>query len=185
MGLSLQGRDLGGSFKTVVAKVYPEEMNAAIAQAIIRFVQVTFDVGSSTDPLPVDMAALLSYDFVSKAVVQHDCNWTLYRIQQPQYALPRAKTFLQYPQRKKEEAQTGRKSEERSSDRESQKREDQKGESQKGEDAGAPEGVAPLKRICKDAFRVAGAVQVTYRADMLRGQGADFLRGAGAALRMS
>ena len=32
--------------------------------------------------------------------------------------------------------------------------------------------------MCQDAFRVAGAVQETYSADMLRGQGADFLRGA-------
>ena len=37
-------------------------------------------------------------------------------------------------------------------------------------------GVGCLKRICKDAFRVAGAVQETYPANMLRGQGADFLR---------
>ena len=34
-----------------------------------------------------------------------------------------------------------------------------------------------LKRICKDAFSVAGAVQKTCSSEMLRGQGADFLRG--------
>ena len=34
-----------------------------------------------------------------------------------------------------------------------------------------------LKRICKDAFRVAGAVQKTCSSEMLGGQGADFLRG--------
>ena len=34
-----------------------------------------------------------------------------------------------------------------------------------------------LKRICKDAFRVAGAVQETCSSEMLGGQGADFLRG--------
>ena len=34
-----------------------------------------------------------------------------------------------------------------------------------------------LKRICKDAFRVAGAVQETSLSKMLGGQGADFLRG--------
>ena len=34
-----------------------------------------------------------------------------------------------------------------------------------------------LKRICKDAFSVAGAVQKTCSWEMLRGQGADFLRG--------
>ena len=37
-------------------------------------------------------------------------------------------------------------------------------------------GVGLLKRICKDAFRVAGAVQETCSAEMLGGQGADFLR---------
>ena len=34
-----------------------------------------------------------------------------------------------------------------------------------------------LKRIFKDAFRVAGAVQKTCSSEMLGGQGADFLRG--------
>ena len=38
-------------------------------------------------------------------------------------------------------------------------------------------GVRHLKRICKDAFSVAGAVQKTCSWEMLGGQGADFLRG--------
>ena len=38
-------------------------------------------------------------------------------------------------------------------------------------------GVGHLKRIFKDAFRAAGAVQETCSSEMLRGQGADFLRG--------
>ena len=38
-------------------------------------------------------------------------------------------------------------------------------------------GVGHLKRICKDVFRVAGAVQNTCSSEMLGGQGADFLRG--------
>ena len=37
--------------------------------------------------------------------------------------------------------------------------------------------VGHLKRICKDAFRVAGAVQETCSSEMLGGQGADFLGG--------
>ena len=37
-------------------------------------------------------------------------------------------------------------------------------------------GVGHLQRICKDAFRVAGAVQQTCSSEMLGGQGADFLR---------
>ena len=36
--------------------------------------------------------------------------------------------------------------------------------------------VGHLKRICKDAFRLAGAVQETCSSEMLGGQGADFLR---------
>ena len=32
------------------------------------------------------------------------------------------------------------------------------------------------ERVCKDAFRVAGAVQETHESEMLGGQGADFLR---------
>ena len=38
-------------------------------------------------------------------------------------------------------------------------------------------GVGRLKRICKDAFRVAGAVQETSSSEMFGGQGADFRRG--------
>ena len=38
-------------------------------------------------------------------------------------------------------------------------------------------GVGQLKRICKDAFSVAGAVQETCSSELLGGQGADFLRG--------
>jgi len=38
-------------------------------------------------------------------------------------------------------------------------------------------GVGHLRRIFKDAFRVAGAVQETCSPEMLGGQGADFLRG--------
>ena len=38
-------------------------------------------------------------------------------------------------------------------------------------------GVGHLKRICKDAFSVAGAVQETCSSEMLGSEGADFLRG--------
>ena len=38
-------------------------------------------------------------------------------------------------------------------------------------------GVGHLKRICKDAFSVAGAVQETPSSELLGGPGADFLRG--------
>ena len=38
-------------------------------------------------------------------------------------------------------------------------------------------GVGHLKRICKDAFSVAGAVQETHELDVLGDQGGDFLRG--------
>ena len=38
-------------------------------------------------------------------------------------------------------------------------------------------GVGHLKRICKDAFSVAGAVQETCLSEMLGGPGADFMRG--------
>ena len=37
--------------------------------------------------------------------------------------------------------------------------------------------VGHLKRICKDAFSVAGAVQETCSSELLGGPGADFLRG--------
>ena len=38
-------------------------------------------------------------------------------------------------------------------------------------------GVGHFKRICTDAFSVAGAVQETSSSELLGGQGADFLRG--------
>ena len=39
-------------------------------------------------------------------------------------------------------------------------------------------GMGHLKRICKDAFSVAGAVQETCSSELSGGPGADFLRGA-------
>ena len=39
-------------------------------------------------------------------------------------------------------------------------------------------GVGHLKRICKDEFSVAGAVQETCSSELLGCPGADFLRGA-------
>ena len=38
-------------------------------------------------------------------------------------------------------------------------------------------GVGHLKRICKDALSVAGAVHETCSSELLGGPGADFLRG--------
>jgi len=38
-------------------------------------------------------------------------------------------------------------------------------------------GVGHFKRICKDAFSVADAVQETSSSELLGGPGADFLRG--------
>ena len=38
-------------------------------------------------------------------------------------------------------------------------------------------GVEHVKRICKDAFRVADAVQETSSSELLGGPGADVLRG--------
>ena len=38
-------------------------------------------------------------------------------------------------------------------------------------------GVGHLKRICKDAFCVTGAVQETSSSELLGGPGGDFLRG--------
>ena len=40
----------------------------------------------------------------------------------------------------------------------------------------ALEGMGHLKRICKDAFSVAGAMQETCSSEMLGGPGTDFLR---------
>ena len=37
-------------------------------------------------------------------------------------------------------------------------------------------GVGHLKRICKDAFHVSGAIQETCSSEMLGGQSRDFLR---------
>ena len=43
-------------------------------------------------------------------------------------------------------------------------------------------GMGHVQRICKDGFRVAGAVQETCSSEMLGGQAADFLRGVAAFL---
>ena len=44
-------------------------------------------------------------------------------------------------------------------------------------------GVGDLKRICTDAFFVAGAVQEASSAEMFGAQGADFLRGVALLFR--
>ena len=43
-------------------------------------------------------------------------------------------------------------------------------------------GVGHMQRICKDAFRVAGAVQETCSSELLGGPGVDFLRWVGCIL---
>ena len=45
-------------------------------------------------------------------------------------------------------------------------------------------GVGHVKRICKDAFSVAGALQETCLSEMLGGPGADFVRGGASDLQV-
>eukprot|EP00435_Cladocopium_sp_Y103_P036537 s605_g9.t1 len=61
----LQGRHSDGTFRTAIAKVYPERMNQAICDAFASFVQCTFLVDHPAAPLPADLSGLGSLDFVS------------------------------------------------------------------------------------------------------------------------
>jgi hypothetical protein len=68
---ALAGQEHDGAFKTARGKVYPPGLNRAIAEAVVSFVQHTFDV-SPTQQLPAEFADLVANDFVEDDIVQPD-----------------------------------------------------------------------------------------------------------------
>eukprot|EP00435_Cladocopium_sp_Y103_P035492 s516_g9.t1 len=68
----LQGRNEDGTFRTAIAKVYPERMNMAIGDAFAKFVQRTFLPDHPAAPLSGDLHGLGSLDFVPLDHVQPD-----------------------------------------------------------------------------------------------------------------
>ena len=68
----LQGRASGGEFMTSIAKIYPEAMNAAIADVVASFVQATFSLPNVGEAMSEELSQLMTLDFVSKTVVQPD-----------------------------------------------------------------------------------------------------------------
>ena len=69
---ALKGRGPDGSFRTSVAKVYPPQMNAAIAEAVIHFACATFVPGEQQSAVPECVAQHARMDFVPLSVVQPD-----------------------------------------------------------------------------------------------------------------
>ena len=68
----LKGRGSDGAFRTSVAKVYPPQLNAALAEAIIHFASATFEPGDLQEAVPESVAAHARMDFVPRSVVQPD-----------------------------------------------------------------------------------------------------------------
>ena len=71
--IQLKGRDEKGAFRTSVAKIYPPELNKALAVGILRFAALSDSPeGTAVDELPAEFLPLLSRDFVDTNVVQPD-----------------------------------------------------------------------------------------------------------------
>lgn len=69
---ALAGRDETGAFHTSVAKIYPPELNAALAQSVADFVLDIMSTGQRVEPLSEDLWLLQSYEFVDRTKVQPD-----------------------------------------------------------------------------------------------------------------
>lgn len=69
---ALKGRGEDGKFRTSIAKVYPPDMNAAIAEAVIQFACATFVPSGQQEPVPERVAEQARMDFVPLTVVQPD-----------------------------------------------------------------------------------------------------------------
>ena len=68
---ALSGRDDEGAFKTARGKLYPPGLNAAVARAVVSFIQGTFGL-SSAQAMPSDFFDLAANGFVSDDAVQPD-----------------------------------------------------------------------------------------------------------------
>ena len=68
----MAGRDEWGDFKTARAKIYPEGLNRALAQAINSFVSSTFGGVDTTPVLPDVYASFVAEEFAPEGLVQPD-----------------------------------------------------------------------------------------------------------------
>ena len=69
---SLAGRDEKGAFHTAVAKIYPQQLNAALAQCVADFALGFTSTGQRVEPLAEDLRLLQSCDFIDRTMVQPD-----------------------------------------------------------------------------------------------------------------
>ena len=69
---ALAGRNEQGAFHTSVAKIYPPQLNAALAQSVADFVLDLTSTGQRVEPLPEDFWLLQSFDYVDRTQVQPD-----------------------------------------------------------------------------------------------------------------
>ena len=68
---ALSGRDSEGIFKTARGKIYPHGLNCAIANAVVEYVQSTFEA-SNSQLFPAELRDMLVNDFVTDGTVQPD-----------------------------------------------------------------------------------------------------------------
>ena len=65
---SLQGRDESGKFKTSIAKVYPPQLNALMAESIVHHALLLADALPVVEPLAPSLLELNRLDFVTDQV---------------------------------------------------------------------------------------------------------------------
>lgn len=72
---ALQGRDQQGAFRTSRCKIYPEEMNRAIANSVEHYIREVYedvDRVETADQLPSPFEPFLNGQMVDKGFVQRD-----------------------------------------------------------------------------------------------------------------
>lgn len=68
----LKGRNFTGDFQTAIAKVYPEQLNAAICDTVMKQASLYGGEHMVDKQLPLIFQPLMSNDFVESEVVQPD-----------------------------------------------------------------------------------------------------------------
>ena len=68
----MKGRNFTGDFQTAIAKVYPEQLNAAICDTVMKQASLYGGEHMVDKQLPLIFQPLMSNDFVESEVVQPD-----------------------------------------------------------------------------------------------------------------
>ena len=70
--IQLRGHDCDGSFRTSRCKIYPQDLNEALANAVFEFCQQTFAGVALHSELAPELQPFVCSDFVEHSEVQPD-----------------------------------------------------------------------------------------------------------------